>query len=192
MFGLEFSCGTPTKFDWTETIKENLEELQIGSNLSIIKEMKKDDFSKLIKERCKLHAFNELIDIKGGHSKMKNLQYKNLEMQNYLKDKTIHTGIAKSLFRFRTRMVDVRNNFATSNPILSCPFDDDSLDDQQHLLKCVKLQTDTNCDLNYYNIFQNDSDKILPVITKLIESFEKRQKILMETSTDIVLSGDKD
>ena len=75
-------------------------------------------------------------------------------------------------------MIDVRNNFSSSNPILSCPFGDDKLDDQQHILECSKLETDTKLDLNYNDIFLSDHIKILPVITKLIQNFEKRQKLL--------------
>ena len=86
--------------------------------------------------------------------------------------------MVKTLFKFRTRMVNVRDNFKTGNPFLSCPLGDNSLDDQQHLLKCSHLEPISNNDLNYYDIFSNDVEKMLTTISALKLKLEARMKIL--------------
>ena len=78
-------------------------------------------------------------------------------------------------------MVNVRDNFKMGNPFLSCPLGDNKLDDQQHLLECSQLEPCANDNLNYYDIFSNDVDKMLSTVTTLKQKFEAREKIL-ETS----------
>ena len=169
---------SPVTSDWTETIKKDLKILQIDKTLHQIKIMKKETFAKLVKESCRHVAFNELIDMKNSHSKMTNILYSSLKLQPYLKDKKIRPDLAKTLFKFRTRMVNFRNNFKKGSPFLSCPLGDNKLDDQQHLLNCDKLQPTINSDLNYYDIFSNDIDKMSATINILKQKFEKREKLL--------------
>ena len=116
--------------------------------------------------------------MKNSHSKMTNILYSSLKLQPYLKDKKIRPDLAKTLFKFRTRMVNVRDNFKKGSPFLSCPLGDNKLDDQQHLLNCVKLQPTINSDLNYYDIFSNDIDKMSTTINILKQKFEKREQLL--------------
>ena len=75
---------------------------------------------------------------KQSHSKMKDLQYNELSMQNYLKSDKISSDKAKSLYKFRVRDVNVKNNRKTSNSELNCPLHLSSgekfLDDQHHHL----------------------------------------------------------
>ena len=46
-----------------------------------IKEMSKNKFKKLVKTKVKQAAFNFLMNLKGSHSKLNNLKYKELKMQ---------------------------------------------------------------------------------------------------------------
>ena len=106
------------------------------------------------------------------------LMYSSLKLQPYLKDKRIRPDVAKTLFRFRTRMVNVRDNFKKGSPFLSCPLGDNKLDDQQHLLNCDKLKQTVGSDINYYDIFSNDIEKMSTVVNILKQKLEEREKIL--------------
>ena len=49
--------------------------------------------------------------MKESHTRIDNLEYSELLMQNYLKDVKIKVKEAKSLFKFRTRMAKFWGNF---------------------------------------------------------------------------------
>ena len=114
--------------------------------------MKKDTFSKLIKEKIIDVSFNYLIEAKAEHSKMDDLNYSNLEMQNYLKTGEISTKEAKSLFKFRTRMAQVKANFSSQFIDLYCPECSFDLDTQKHLLEHTEHQNNA---YTYEKIFTN-------------------------------------
>ena len=42
---------------------------------------------------------------------MRHLKYNELEMKNYFKSNTINTKKAREIFKYRTRMIKVGNNF---------------------------------------------------------------------------------
>ena len=71
----------PAKRDWTETVKEDLEKLNIKCDLSYIKQIKKEQFKEVVKRSVKLAAFNYLMDRKSKCSKMNRLEYSELKQQ---------------------------------------------------------------------------------------------------------------
>ena len=56
-----------------------------------------------MKKKSKEYALEYLLKLKSKHSKMENLDYIDLNLQNYLKSKDITVQEAKNLYRFRTR-----------------------------------------------------------------------------------------
>ena len=54
-------------------------------------------------------------------SKMTNLTYTELKMQDYLSLKKMNTSEAKSLFKFRLRMARFVENFRGSQKVIICP-----------------------------------------------------------------------
>ena len=62
------------------------------------------------------------MKIKESHTKMDDIHYTHLSKQTYLKSKKLFPDRAKLLFKFRTHMVDVKNNFKTMyNNQIECP-----------------------------------------------------------------------
>ena len=72
-------------------------------------------------------------------SKVKNLTYEHLEMQNYLGGSEMETREKKFLFQLRSRMIDVKTNFKNNHSDLSCPLCGIKEDDQKHVLECPML-----------------------------------------------------
>ena len=135
--------NNPCKNDWTLTIKKDLEEFMIDSNLDLIRCQSQYQFKELVKERCHETAFQHLLALKESHSKLSGITYDDLKMQPYLQDGTFHSGDARVLFRFRTRMIRVGNNYRSmyldhSGGVL-CPLCKNKEDTQEHLLECSKL-----------------------------------------------------
>ena len=113
---------------------------------------------------------------------MNNLEYKELKIQNYFIDDRVESWIAKDIFKFRTRMVNVNENFKNNFQYEDlCPICKKSQDNQNHLLECQKLRDinpSLNVNRNYLDIFKDDSLKVYESARILIKAFETRKKIL--------------
>ena len=56
--------------------------------------------------KIKQYSFGYLMEFKGSHSKMKNIKYKELKLQDYFKNNNLSVENKRDLFSFRTRMAD--------------------------------------------------------------------------------------
>ena len=103
---LNAQINNPTKNDWHSTVVKDLQELGLDYlDLEEIKNMKKDSFKKLVKEKCDDAVLNYLLKGNETKSKLKDLKYYKLQIQPYLLSPEISTRQKKYLFHFRTRMV---------------------------------------------------------------------------------------
>jgi hypothetical protein len=68
----------PSKGDWTETAKENMEEFSLQADLGFLKSKSKSSFKNILKKKAKEYAFKELNEKQAKHSTMENLQYSEL------------------------------------------------------------------------------------------------------------------
>ena len=124
----------PVRNDWVLTVKDDLEMLDIKLSFEDIGKESKESFSKLVKERVRSLAFSEFMEEKNQLSKLKDLSYNELKMQNYLSAKNVNTDTAKNIFKYRTRMTFLKGNFRTqfvNN--LQCYECEIAEDSQQHL-----------------------------------------------------------
>ena len=69
-------------------------------------------------------------------SKLKNIKYEKLEMQTYLKSQKISLIKKRVLFKARTRMLNVQNNFGKKSQCPLCKLNDN---DQSHLIDFEKM-----------------------------------------------------
>ena len=94
---------------------------------------------------------------------MKNLNYSELEMQEYLKEEKISTKQARILFKFRTRMIQCWGNFKGGRPPQQCPVcrEPSSEDDQEHMMECKVLKERGITVKNYSDIFRKDIDETI-------------------------------
>ena len=127
------------KNEWTMKVREDLKDLSIEENLEKIKKTSKYSFKTMVKKKIVEEAFNSLMERKAKHKKMANLQYSELVMQEYLKEKFISPVQAKIIFRFRTRMEKFSENFKGGKPTKQCPLCMASKDTQNHSFQCQVL-----------------------------------------------------
>ena len=131
--------------------------------------------------KVKEAAFKALMNMKESHSKMDNLSYKKLDMKSYLKCSSSFSKKASSLFRYRTNMADVKMNFKNkySSFSLLCPMGCEKEDSQLHLLECEDLNDISKHDeINYMDIFSENSSKSLEVAEILMQKEKIRKRIL--------------
>ena len=93
-------------------------------------------------------AFENLLEKAKTHSKLREDLYTNLKGMDYTRDSRFTTEEVNTLFKFRTRMFNVRNNFRNQyrSTNLQCPLCETSEDSQEHLFECPKIR---QCLMNY-------------------------------------------
>ena len=134
-------------------------------------------------EACKRTAFNYLLKLKDGHSKGSEIIYGSFKLQNYLNSEIINSRQAKLLFKLRSRMVEVRNNYRGkyANNFF-CPLCGDTtgeIDTQQHLLLCDKLGNGLNSDVpNYDFIFSFNLEKMKEVVVNFEKALNERNSLV--------------
>ena len=144
---------------------DDLQELNINLSFEQIKLTSKSSFKEIVKKQVKIKSFEYLIKLKENHSKAKNLQYTELNMQEYLKSGSNMTIRDKCfIFTARTRMLDLKANFKAGRNDISCEKCGNHDEDQQHLLSCPELND--NCvslatsTIEYDHLFSNDIKKV--------------------------------
>ena len=94
-----------------------------------------------MKRKVTLAAQQYLHNKKQKHSKLDDIKFKELKCAEYLLDSRISKNEAKLLFKLRTRMYNVKNNFKNMNNLnLTCDLCKAQICDQPHLLQCMVLQ----------------------------------------------------
>ena len=111
----------PVKSDWTEEVKCNLSEFDLPTELQILEQMSKNQLKKWVKKKVKWFEFHSLLELKMSRSKLKNLKYTELKMQEYLTLKTMDATEAKSMFKFRVRMAPFGEKYKGGQTLVMCP-----------------------------------------------------------------------
>ena len=168
----------PVKNDWTEQVKDDRKSLGFETDLDWVKQIKKDKFKEIIKDKIHEKAFKDLMDRKIKHSKLKNLEYKNLEMQQYLSHGDISVNQARIIFKYRTRMSNYWNNFRGSLEDQNCPVckKENTSDTQEHGLECEVLMKSLHVNVKVSEIFQ----AVTPEIGKMLEKIEQFREIYLK------------
>ena len=109
-FSTQWRLPTNRK-DWTEMVKADLEDFDISADLDLIKAKSADSFKNMVKVKSKEFAWKKFMGDKIDHSKLDNLWYSDLNIQNYLTASKFTAEEARMLFLFRTRMANFEENF---------------------------------------------------------------------------------
>ena len=162
---------SPLKGDWVNTVKEDLESLNIDQTFEDIEQMEKESFKTLVRERVRHTAFEHLKQTQASMSKGKEIVYKDLSLQSYLKPNSYLSIKDKAfIFSARTRMLELKCNFKTNQVNLTCRKCGNQDEDQKHLLECPEL-SDLSVVPNteripcYGDLFSNDV-KMVSIIGK--------------------------
>ena len=173
----------PVKGDWSEQIKSDIKEINLQLTFDEIKILSQESFRLKVRRAIDTAAFKWLMDEKESKSKLKDLKFEKLKMQNYLGNKELETIEKKFLFQIRTRMLDVKSNFKNKHSDLSCPLlCGHREDNQQHILECpILLQNikDVTTDkINYHDIFSSDISKQIRTLRIMRKLWKKRKNII--------------
>ena len=160
----------PSKGDWTEQIKLDLEEFNIPIDLEYISSKSKDSFKKIVKRKSKELALRKLLKSKANHSKMTNLEYDTIQMQNYFLREDVKIEQKRLIFKYRTRMAEFGENFRAGRHTVMCPFCDLHLDSQDLGAKCLIMKTHMKIIGNISDVYsEHISNGTIETIEKISE-----------------------
>ena len=145
--------------------------------------MSKDRLRNLVKMKSKEKAFKDLIELKNSHEKVKELNYEKLEMQSYLKSNLFYQDEAKLIFKLRSNMIKVKQNFSRMyKNNMNCRICDDDTEDQKHLLSCVGLKKEDEIVHNekYSFMFSKRNEEIKEIAIIFKEKLRKLEIIIEE------------
>ena len=163
-----------SKDDWTTQVRLDLAELGLPEKLEIMKNMSSLSWKNLVKRKSKEYEFKKLVELKESQnkSKLKNLCYEKLEMQQYLNDLEVKT--AKNLFRYRVHMANFSGNFKGQGPTKSCILCGNHSDLQELSFSCPVILQNIKITGKYQNIFHTAISTTLA--KNLLEITELRSK----------------
>ena len=138
------------KGDWTEQVKTDLKDFGIRENLDQIKARSGDSFKCLVKKHAKSYALSKFFVKKESHTKLDNLQYQKLEMQEYLRNQGISANQAKILLKYRTGMADYKGNYGAAEDCKLCGKHQDR---QEEIFDCEVVTKISKISLKYEELF---------------------------------------
>ena len=105
-----------------------------------IKQMSEFRFKKMVKQKTTMAAFKYLMEQKikpGKHTKIKNIEYKQLCIQEFLLEGNLNNELSKVIFKMRGKKLEIKDHrkwkyddnlcvgcsaiIETENELLSCP-----------------------------------------------------------------------
>ena len=169
--------------DWVVQLDKDKKELNLQLTDDDIRTFSQDQFRKIVQEKIELLAGKFLIEQRNKHSKSENLKFEGFKPANYLMSRNLTTKEVQTLFSLRSRMIDVKANFPSTNQDnLWCKLCFLFPETQQHLLECpeVRIRTKHIIEfkaLDYQMLFGNLKNQ---------EKITKNFQIILEARNDLL------
>ena len=146
----------PTRGDWVLQVREDLKDLEIPCSFDFIRSKTKIAFKRLVKSKVKTHALKLLKLKQQKHSKMSNITYETLKMQNYFSRPDVQEQDKKIIFRYRVRMERFGENYRGGAESTQCPLCSTHLDNQEMSFDCPILNQEIDIKGNMSDIYEDD------------------------------------
>ena len=173
--------------DWTSTVLQDLKELKWDMNMDEIKNMKKSEFKRMLKEKTEEKSINDLNVVKSGHSKVKHLKHSMMQMRNYFKQTSMKQTKEEIqlIFKLRARMTDIKMNYKGIYDSFECSACKEEEESQTHMFECKEILKKYEEDykeeykVEYEKIFDGkvkDQVEIARIFKKLMKIKDKINK----------------
>ena len=143
----------PTANDWTEQVKTDLIDFDLPNDLGLIKVKSTYSFNAQVKRKSIEYVFYCYLEKKEIHSKLDNLFYRELKLQNYFYDEEVTCSQAQVIFSFRTRMANFSENYPGREGTKGCSLCQNHLDLQKLSFQCSVVKDSVEIRGSYSNIF---------------------------------------
>ena len=167
--------------DWVTSVTQDLEELELDVTFETIQKMGKEKWRNTVKNIIKLKSFRKLEKIKETHSKVKNISYLRLEMQDYLMPNDVekmNKDEVKMIFKIRCRMLNIKMNMKNQYDTFTCLVCLNEDETQKHVYECkeiLKLNNKKHSEIpEYEEIFSGNVHKKVKIARILEENLKIR------------------
>ena len=165
----------PSKDDWTEQAMQDLKDLNICHNFDELRAISRTHFKSLVKIKCKEFTLDKLNGEKFKHSKMDNLIFTELKMQDYLMSDKLSLELKRNIFLFRTRMVNFAENFRSGSDTVSpCVVCKTHTDCFSHALNCHEILKHVKSRGDFREIYTNNISCETAMMLKEISDVRNR------------------
>ena len=141
--------------------------------------MTKLSFKNQVKRKAKELTLEMLQKKQNTHSKMSQLFYTELKLQEYFRIPGIKTKDMLNLFKWRVRMVYLGENFRGNKEHVLCPLCGNHLDNQPTFLQCEEIKKELKDEIKIEDIYVQNINLETPKNLMKIE--EIRNKKLQNT-----------
>ena len=180
---LKATVENPTKNDFVKICIEYMDVFDIKMSFKDVEKMSTSSFKKLVKEKTRNAAFNFLSKEKEKQTKIANIKYDGLEIQEYLASGLYNVKFSRLIFKARSKTLDIKSQRRWQYDDTLCVGCKQKEESGQELLTCEKLNYENSVakeQINYDDLFSNEINKLVKV-AKLIENGLKKRKQILET-----------
>ena len=141
--------------------------------------MTKQKFKSIVEEKIGKAALKYLQELKKKHSKSRNIPSDKIEVKQYFSDRRFSKEEVQLLFTLRTKLLDVKQNFKSQFKNLQCRIceDKNSIEDEDHILKCVKFN-DNEDNISFSDVYGNADDQLKAV--KIFKKIMRRRQVYLD------------
>ena len=170
------------KGDFYQQVQKDMNSLHITEE--IVESKSKETLRRIINDSIRREAFNFLVAKAAAHSKVNHEMYTDVKGSAYFYDHRFTSHGAKLVFRFRTRMFGVRNNFRNKYSCTLCPLCGLVEDSQQHLFECKIILNYHTPTTQHDDVYSNDAESLLAVAKDLENLVKIREELIPTVNTE--------
>ena len=175
-----------SKGDWIYQLEQDKKDLKLDLSDTEIGCYSKDQFSRIVKQKTEEFAARQLEKVRDNHSKTENLKFEGFKPAKYFFSKNLTTQEVQTLFKLRTRMVNVKGNYRSSNTNnMWCKLCLLFTENQQHLIECPVIRMKTKHLINFKNI----SYEMIFGSTEAQEVIAKAYHMILKARDDLIENG---
>ena len=149
--------------------------------LEQIKNMSKFQLKKILKEKIRNEAFIYLKNQQTKQEKIKNIEYKELKMQDYLADGDRKILVSKLIYKARGMNLDIKMQKRWKYEDFKCEGCQENSETGEEILKCDQLGINEN-QAQYSWFFSTSVSKQIAVGKVMLEKLKKRKRIREEVT----------
>ena len=173
----------PVNNDFVKSCLKYLEMLDIKMSFSEIEDMSTWRFKKIVKEKTNLAAYTYLMEKKNQpnkQTKIANLKYEKLEMQDYLLDGNFNTQVSKVVYKARTQTLDIKTHKRWKYDDDICVACHERQETIQELLTCTYLsdKNEETKPMHYDWLISGSGRQMFKVGQVLAKRLKAREKII--------------
>ena len=180
----------PSHGDFVNLVDSDLKKVNLNLDYDEIETLSPTLLKNMVKKKVREAAYKHLRERQSTHSKVRNIEYKELKCQPYITSSLFSNEEVNLLHKLRSCSVNCKVNFkGRHGDDLACPLCvAGGLDNQPHILKCSKIveklsSTElANHKVKYEDIFGEPSKQ--KVVTALFQKMLKIRESLLENQNE--------